>query len=109
MIIRGSLNNKLPNLIQLFEDKNIIVNNNQATKKLTITIKEYNCTNNIIYIQASLFEGINLIYQNLFVLDSYSNSNSFKIFYKDEKMDINNFFKVLIEDLENSIKFPLKK
>ena len=105
----NKITNKLPNLIQLFEDKNIIVNNNQATKKLTITIKEYNCTNNIIYLQASLFEDRNLIYQNLFVLDSYSNSNSFKTFYKDEKMDINKFFKVLIEDLENSMKFPLKK
>ncbi|WNL17979.1 HipA domain-containing protein [Aliarcobacter cryaerophilus] len=101
----NKIKNKLPNLIQLFEDKNIIVNNNQATKKLTITIKEYNCTNNIIYLQASLFEDRNLIYQNLFVLDSYSNSNSFKTFYKDEKMDINKFFKVLIEDLENSMKF----
>ena len=29
----NKIKNKLPNLIQLFEDKNIIVNNNQATKK----------------------------------------------------------------------------
>lgn len=28
----NKITNKLPNLIQLFEDKNIIVNNNQATK-----------------------------------------------------------------------------
>ncbi len=35
----NKIKNKLPNLKQLFEDKNIIVNNNQATKKLTDNYK----------------------------------------------------------------------